>query len=618
MSMSHKQFVELVKQSELAVKDNPDGYQSKLLMFAVFGYVVICLVLLSVLGLFGGIIWIALISSTTAILLLKKLIIPVGFLAFLLIRSLCVRFEAPEGYELKRKEFPKLFEVIDQLREPLDALPVHQVLLNPDFNASVVQTPRLGVFGWQRNTLTLGLELLLILSPEEAKAVLAHEFGHLSKNHSRFAGWIYRVRITWEQVMETFDASNGFGQGILKRFFDWYVPRFSAYSFALARSNEYEADAIAAELTSPETASQALVRVHVAAPYVEEHYWKHFFRKADTVPQPVDPPYQKMSSFLSENKQANKDIKHCFEKEMKLETEYHDTHPSLRDRLKAIGPRSIPFSKNKVSAAEAWLGKNFAKIIKNFDADWKRSNSEGWRQRYDYATQSVKTLREMESRSNESLSDDELWDKARLTREFCPDKDPISLFQEYQKRHPNDRDVSFVIGDILSEKNDEACIGHFKEAAKEMRLRFRACEEAYAFFKQAGRKKEADLWYERAVKQMEIDQLADAEREECSPGDSYKKPAMSENHKQRLVELLSLHPKVASAWLAEKKVRYYSKENPVYVVAFKSKGYFYNREKVMESVAESLDIPLDISVVVKGGDYAKLARKIIKVGEKIL
>jgi len=618
MSMTHEQFVELVQRSEQQVKDNQKGYQSKLLMFAALGYVAIGLILVALLVVIGGSVWFALKSSTFAILLLKKkLIIPLVILAWVLIKSLWVRFDAPQGYELTREEFPELFKVIDQLRKQLDALPVHQVLLNPELNASVIQTPRLGVFGWQKNTLTLGLELLLILSPEEAKAVLAHEFGHLSNNHSRFSGWIYRVRITWQKVMDTFDGSDGFGTGILRRFFDWYVPRFSAYSFALARDNEYEADAISAELTSTLTASQALVRVNVAAPYVEEHYWKHFFKKADTHPQPVDHPYQGMSSFLSENSQATRDIKECFAKEMKQETEYHDTHPALRDRLKALGEKSVPFKRTEVSAAKVWLGKNFEKILKDFDADWKKHNAEGWRERYDYAAKSMKTLQTLESRSTESLSDDELWDKARLTREFRPDKDPVPFFQEYQKRHPGDRDVSFVIGDILSEKNDESCVAHFKEAAKEMRLRFRACEEAYGFFKRAGRKQEAEEWYKRAVKQMEIDQGAEAEREGCSVKDSYKQPDISEAYKKQLLEMLSLNPKVTDAWLAQKRVRYYT-DDPVYIVAFKYKGWFQDWEKVMESVGGQINIPATVFMIVKGGDYAPLAKKVIKVGEKIL
>lgn len=59
-----------------------------------------------------------------------------------------------------------------------------------------MQHARLGVLGWHVNYLILGLPLMQAVSPEQFRAIVAHELGHLSRNHSRFAGWIYRVRLT--------------------------------------------------------------------------------------------------------------------------------------------------------------------------------------------------------------------------------------------------------------------------------------------------------------------------------------------------------------------------------------------------------------------------------------
>jgi hypothetical protein len=78
-----------------------------------------------------------------------------------------------------------------------------------------------------------------------------------------------------------------------------------------------------------------------------------------------------------------------------------------------------------------------------------------------------------------------------------------------------------------------------------------------------------------------------------------------------------MNPKITDAWLAEKMVLYY-KDEPVFIVAFKTKGFFLNWDEVMASVGGEVDIPVSIFVIVKGGDYAPLAKKVIKAGEKIL
>ena len=44
-----------------------------------------------------------------------------------------------------------------------------------------LQLPRLGIFGWYRNYLIIGMPLMKSLTCEQFKAVLAHEFGHLAK-----------------------------------------------------------------------------------------------------------------------------------------------------------------------------------------------------------------------------------------------------------------------------------------------------------------------------------------------------------------------------------------------------------------------------------------------------
>ena len=257
--LNQQQFIELVKQSEAEAEQDINRYKIKLALFAALGYGVIFAVLITLVLLVGGTVVTALVSSSLFLLLVKKKFIFLILIAiWTFLRALWVKFDPPSGYLLERDKYPELFQEIDHLTHTLDALTIHQVILDDRLNAAVVQHPRFGLFGGQQNTLFLGLQLLLALSPQEMKSVLAHEFGHLSGNHSRFSGWIYRVRITWFRVMEAFDQSNSFGAGLMRRFFDWYAPKFSAYSFALARNNEYEADRVAAELTSPATAARSL------------------------------------------------------------------------------------------------------------------------------------------------------------------------------------------------------------------------------------------------------------------------------------------------------------------------------------------------------------------------
>ena len=279
--MNYSEYEQYASEANIEAGQNFSLYKFKVAAFAILGYVVIFAILFTLIGVTGGLVAAAFVSSTFLIFLIKKkLIFVIIPFIWILLRSLWVKFEQPKGYLLTRQRFPVLYKELDELSSKLDSLKVHQVILTPELNASVLQTPRLGIFGWQKNTLFLGLELLLTLSPVQARAVVAHEFGHLSGNHSRFNGWIYRIRESWYRLTAELSDESGFGSRLLNKFFDWYAPRFSAYSFPLARFNEYEADSISASLTSAGDAGEALVNVHVTAPYIDQNYWNNYFKKS--------------------------------------------------------------------------------------------------------------------------------------------------------------------------------------------------------------------------------------------------------------------------------------------------------------------------------------------------
>lgn len=617
--MTQDEFIRLVREAEEEIGTRAGRYKLKLALFAAFGYVVIFAILGTLIAILGGALAAATISTGLAILLIKsKLLIPLLIMAWVLVKSLWIRFEEPEGYRLPRKDYPELYREIDRLRRELKALPIHQVLLTSELNAMVVQTPRLGVFGWQHNTLVLGLELLLILSPEEARSVVAHELGHLSKNHSRFGGWIYRVRASWGRIMEAFREAESFGARLLRRFFDWYTPRFAAYSFALARMNEYEADAVAARLTSPDATLLALVNTNVTGPYVDETYWRWYFGKADRMREPDHPPFAGLAQFLPANPQSREAILQRIREAMQHETAYDDTHPALKDRIAALKAKpAVPHPAGENNAAAAWLGGRYRQVVADFDAQWLANNQEHWRERFQYVQSSLAKLTELEVRPREELEEQELWNLAAWTEEFRDDVDPLPLYEAYQQRYPEEAAAAFVIGRIRAARDDEACLPQLEKAAESPELTVQACEVAYMFLHGKERPEQAERWRERALRQMELDEQAEAERRSVSPNDPLIAPEMPQELRTNLKHQLLNSGFVRQAWMARKQVEL-RPEDPVYIVAFKPKGLHLNHEKAIDKLIAKMQLPATVFFVVHGGEYKKLARRVVKAGERIV
>lgn len=620
MGHSESVFENTVLRAERDAAGNPRAYRLRLLGFALLGYVVIFALLVALIGLIGGLAATAVLSTAAFLLLLKKKLIFVLVPAVWVIgRALWVRLEPPRGLAITAADAPALFAEIDALRRALDAPRVHEVIITPEMNAAIAQTPRFGLLGWQRNTLVLGLELLLTLSPEQARAVLAHEFGHLSGNHARFGGWIYRVRESWQRLMTAFDAENSFGGRLLARFFDWYAPRFAAYSFVLARSNEYEADAASKALTSSEAAGAALISTHVAGPWIDEHYWGEFFRQADEHERPPHLPWTGLAAFLGERTPSDGTLTNRLDAALAEETGHADTHPALKDRLAALGTEPQIPAPARQNAAELWLSDSCARVLETFDDEWYAHNEEHWRERYEYVQTGRQRLAELNRRARDrALDDDDLWQQARLTEELESGPRAYPLYLAYQQRNPEDADAAFVLGRLLYDRDDEQVVPQMRKALASPVLAVEACQYAYHYLMRHDRQAEAEWFQQEAQARLSEQQESEAERAHLAPDDPLQPSGIASDLREQIVEQLRASPLVRRAWLAEKPMQHHP-EVPALAIAITPAGWHLNEERLAATLSDAFDFNgCTWFVVPKAGDYTKLARHIIKAGERIL
>jgi Zn-dependent protease with chaperone function len=373
--MDRAAFEALIARMEALAAGNPAAYRRRVFALAVLGYGYLCLVVLVLLA--------ACAFLIASVVYLRALAVNLSFVAgaplLLVLRSMWIKMEAPAGERLTRAMSPELFQMIDELRQRLRTPPLHSVVLTPEFNAGVMQVPRLGLLGWHRSYLFIGLPLMKSLTAAQFQAVLAHELGHLARGHARAGNWIYRLRLIWQRLESAFAVSPQWGSGAIRAFFRWYIPRFSATSFPLARANEYEADAAAARMTSARSAAQALTAVSIVGSYLSERYWPGIHSAARDLPQPAFAPYSEFMATAIRAVPAD-ELRTWQDTALAAKTSYHDTHPSLADRLQAMGARAEFAPPLAGNSAESLLGAERPRLERAFDAQWRERVAESWRQ----------------------------------------------------------------------------------------------------------------------------------------------------------------------------------------------------------------------------------------------
>lgn len=615
--MTREEFDALVNRLEHEAERRPRAYKIRVFLLAILGYAYIFLIVGLLLLITGLLVWVVIASRRGGVIQVAwKLGVPLFGLTYVIFRSLWVRLSPPEGIVLHAHQANPLFQAINRFRRALKGPKVHCFLLTDEFNASVTQIPRLGLLGWQKNYLTVGLPLMHALSPQQFRAVLAHEFGHLCGAHGRFGAWIYRVRKSWYQLTDTLKTEQHWGSFVFDRFFRWYAPFFGAYSFVLARANEYEADRCAAKIVGPRHAADALINLEVHGAYLSKKFWPGLHDKANHEPDPPSAPYTEMRWALH----AGLDPEHAkrwLDQALSMKTTGDDTHPCLAERLAALGEARLPAPVQE-TAAQHFLGAAVAALTEQLNQAWQERITPSWQQRYAYAREAQERLKDLERRAQaEALSRDEAWQRATWTEEFRGTEAALPLYQHLIAEHPDHAGAHFALGRILlSHDNPQGIDPVDKAMTLDADSILPGCELVYAFLKKHGRDEQAQSYFDRGVHQAELLERARQERSRLGFKDTYLSHQLPGAEVAHLRSELARYPQISGAYLVRKAVTHFP-EKPLYVLAVTIPRPWYRYhsaaqdQKLSQQLAKEMEFPGETFVLVLNSETRKM-RKVMK------
>jgi Zn-dependent protease with chaperone function len=607
--VTEEEWGALVERLERQAEANPSRYARKVLLFGLLGYAVLGAALLVLVGLAAGIAYLA----ATETLLIGKAIIPLAGLAWVIVRALGAKVDPPEGFALSASEAPALFEMIDDVRERVRGPHVHKVLIDGQFNASVVQLPRgLGLLG-QRNYLILGLPYMQATSPEEFRAVVAHELGHLSRNHGRVSSWIYRIHATWYALLTALQQRPRLGTALFRGFFAWYQPRFEAYSFPLRRLHEFDADRAAADAAGAEPAATSLVTAVLGASYLDTEYWPRVYARAADEAAPPD-VFRMLADGLPE---ARKHPRAAAWVDLALTrpTAPHDTHPSIAARIERLGldtrtvVRAASAERNGMSAAQAFLGPLAGSVTAAIDIEWRSAVREQWRARHREVEEARARLAELDKQAqDQELPPEQATERYLLTEEVAGPEAALPLAEELLRRQPEDAPTVYAAGRLRLIQGDASGL-ELLERSMELddEAIMPACETAFGFLVEQGRSEEAEAYKNRALARMQIVAAAQAERETTSEEDEFVRPDLPGEVVEKLRRSLAADYDVRRAYLVQKRVEHLSDELPLYIVLVIPKHPFRSavfpkkdRPPLPERLVERIELPGGFRVIVPG------------------
>jgi len=608
--MERQAFDDLVARLEAFAARHPRAYRARVALLVVAGYACLVGLLLVVFSLAVAALWGVQYASAAV-----KLTLGLSAFAYGVGRVLRTRLPSPGGLPVTRRDAPALFALLEQIRRAVGGPRLSHVWLVGDFNAGVTQLPRLGLSRAPTNHLALGLPLMLALSPEQLRAVLAHEIGHVSRAHGYVTGWVHRVRSTWQQLVRDVDGQRR-GAFLIKRFCARYFPYVAAYSLVLSRRQEYEADASAATFAGARGLADALVRLEVIGAFLKERFWPALLAIADDDPTPPD-PYARLQAAL-EGDLAPAETEEWLAQTLARSTTSADTHPSLADRLQALREMPSPPLAVERSAAEEYLGPFLSTATARLGEAWRASIRAQWQQRYCEVAAARRELTALAARAGEGpLGDEEAWRHATLTEQLHGSAAALPLYEAMIARNARLAPAHFAIGRIRLAAGDENGVAALERAmALDLRATAEACRWLHSFFVRYRREQEARRSLERLRRHEELMEAAKRERATVRAGDTFRPHGLTAEQVASLVEQVRFQADVRKIYLVQKVVAHFP-ESRLWVVGvvprrMRWRGSRTTRE-LMQDVARTVDCPGETLFVLLTGRTAAVRRAVTRV-----
>lgn len=625
--MEPERYNKLVTELEEISRGDARRLRRRVLLLIALGYAYVLGILLAIVGAAAGAIWLAAtLRSGGAVA--GKLVLALVVVAVLIVRSLWVRTAPPPGRPFALDRSPALQRRVEEIRTALEAPRADVVLITDDFNASVTQIPRLGIFGWPKTYLTIGLPLMFGLEPRHFDSVLAHEFAHLSGAHPKLGLWVYRMSRTWGHLLHQLESSRSWASKLFEAFIRWYAPRLQAYGFVMSRRDEYEADADAARVTSAESMGRALMAVELHGRLVAEKFWPVLWRRVAAEPTPparslsmlpdvlrggLEPPLRAEWLGRALSRRALDD----------------DTHPSLGERLTALGvsvseggasaESAEPLS---VSAADHYLGDSAHMLLATMEREWLQAVDETWKAQHNAARELRSRLDSLvaRQRSGEALSADELFEIATATGELDGEQAAVPHLRALLDVQPDHAIAQFLLGRALLAGNDPSGVEYVRRA---MDLAPEVVQAGAEILRQhfAERNDESGLleMRKRQFDNEEVMRLAMAERGAVTRNDTLIPHELGESDVAALASLSEGEPRVTALWVARKTTRHLP-DSPLIVLLVEPKwwrlgGIARNDQKLAGDILSqvTLSVNAHLLVIVLSGSTGWLLRRMRKV-----
>jgi hypothetical protein len=384
----------------------------------------------------------------------------IAAVAWPLVRALRLQAQPAPGVAIGPQQAKEVHSLVEKAREALGAAPVDELRFDDSLDVRLVAQPRLGLLGWPRQVLVIGLPLMMALGAEPLAALVMHALVPLRRESDwrqalkEPAPWIERQRLTWASLAAAWVPSRllpWWQDAVLAPFMTRILPRFETRAVVIGRDEAALADRLVLSHCGAQPLATALLGPAVQRHFLDEVFWPQRWAAARDSHLPNVLPLRELRALIAASLR-HPQAKGWLHDALQSLPPRGDLRPSLRDRLALTGDaaRLSKRASEGRSAADALLGRQLDSWIDLLDAHWQREVAGKWADVHQAHRERQKLLTELaESHASRpvSLDDHLLW--IRTASQVDGPATAVPIAREVVERHPKSPGARYLLACAL-------------------------------------------------------------------------------------------------------------------------------------------------------------------------
>ena len=526
----------------------------------------------------------------------------------LLTRTFWMTLPAPGGLRLRRAQVPQLFALLHNSGEAVGVGRLRRVTVTGAFEIYIHRQPRLGGLLPPSDTLVIGLPVMQALSVYQLRVLLLRELASLACQRRQVGStWVNWQGQVWQQL----EPLSFLFDGMLH----WYRPLLSRHMQVMMRREEYDADAIAARITTPTILGHVLLLDQMLKRYRHICYQK-LLRQAERQPHP---PKDGLSHWLDDTVTAPPtEVQERWWHELLSTDDSHSYLPSLPSRLTQLGADNLflqPFQFGNVTerAADQLLGPCHGQLAQELNRLWHMGIAEDWAKRYDY----VQMVQRIEGKILEApLTAEEVWQLAKWHLNEDDFQHGRQLLEQCLRLAPNHGPANFTLGKLLLLEGSTQGIQYLEQAMTlDAQWTEPACKLLQRFCNEREDPDQATDYVARLKQHRQ--QLEKAKRERSRlHGKPFCPCPLPVKDRQQIRQQLTRFPNIERAYLVQKQVEVFPQQ-PCHMLVVVRQTRWYTLDSgsdahLQTQLRTALELPVGTVVFVVPQQSVKPIAKVEK------